>query len=189
MEALALLVARAAQGDEQALAELYRRSRPAVVRLVRAFAVLDADEVEDVVQESFVRAFRGLPRLRDPAAFVPWLLSIARNRARSRAQQKRHDAAVKEAVAAEPEPEAAGAIPRSLQLERDLDVVRALIAELPEGSEKQTVQLFYVEGAQSASQIAERLDVGKSAITMRLERFRAKVKRELLRRLLAARME
>ena len=34
------------------------------------------DEVEDVVQESFVRAFRALPKLRASSAFEPWLLSI-----------------------------------------------------------------------------------------------------------------
>ena len=38
----------------------------------------------------------------------------------------------------------------------------------------------------SAREIAERLGLGKSAVTMRLERFRARIKRELLARLLAA---
>lgn len=189
MEALALLVVRAARGEEQALAELYRRSRPAVMRLVSAFAVLDADELEDVVQETFVRAFRGLPQLREPAAFPSWLLSIARNRARTRAQQKAQAESVQFAISHEPEPQTVGTIPEALRLERDLEVVRTLIAELPEGSEKRTVELFYVEGKSSASEIAEQLGVGKSAITMRLERFRTKVKRELLRRLLASRME
>ena len=41
----------------------------------------------------------------------------------------------------------------------------------------------------SNREIAQQLGVGKSAVTMRLERFRAKVKRELLRRLLAAQWE
>lgn len=189
MEALALLVARAARGEEQALAELYRRSRPAVVRLVCAFAVLDSDEMEDVVQESFVRAFRGLPKLREQAAFSSWLLSIARNRARTRAQQKAQAHIVHDAIAREPEPQSVGPIPEALRLERDLDIVRALIAELPDGAEKRTVELFYVEGKLSAAELAVQLGVGKSAITMRLERFRSKVKRELLRRLLAGRME
>ncbi len=59
-------------------------------------------------------------------------------------------------------------------------MVRRVIAELPEGPEKETVRLFYLEGELSAREIAERLGVGKSAITMRLERFRAKVKRRVL---------
>ncbi|HET9452097.1 MAG TPA: RNA polymerase subunit sigma, partial [Aggregicoccus sp.] len=50
-------------------------------------------------------------------------------------------------------------------------------------------RLFYVEGELSAREIAEQLGLGKSAITMRLERFRARVKRELLGRLLASEME
>ena len=68
----------------------------------------------------------------------------------------------------------------ALQLELEVDVVRRLIDELPEGPEKDTVRLFYVEGELSAREIAERLGVGKSAVTMRLERFRAKVRRELM---------
>jgi RNA polymerase sigma-70 factor (ECF subfamily) len=55
-----------------------------------------------------------------------------------------------------------------------------VIASLPEGPEKETVHLFYVEGRLSAREIAERLGVGKSAITMRLERFRGKVKKRIL---------
>ena len=77
----------------------------------------------------------------------------------------------------------------SLEVERRVAVVRSLIEELPEGPEKETVRLFYLEGELSAREIADRLGLGKSAVTMRLERFRARVKRELLARLLAAEVE
>ena len=50
------------------------------------------------------------------------------------------------------------------------------------------VELFYVEGQLSAREIADKLGVGKSAITMRLERFRARVKRELTLRVLAGKL-
>jgi len=43
--------------------------------------------------------------------------------------------------------------------------------------------LFYLEGTLSAREIAARMGVGKSAVTMRLERFRAKVKAQLSERL------
>src|SRR4051812_35191964 len=45
--------------------ELYRRYRTAVQRIAATFSELDADEVDDVVQESFVRAFRALKGLKD----------------------------------------------------------------------------------------------------------------------------
>jgi RNA polymerase sigma-70 factor (ECF subfamily) len=182
-------VRRAARGEAPAFSELYRRTRPLVGRVIAGFAALDADEVEDVIQESYVRAFKALPRLKEPGAFEAWLLSIARNRARSRLERASQVRRLEDDGQAELEPEAVPAMPAALQVERDIAVVRQLIAELPEGDEKRTVQLFYVEGELSAREIAEQLGVGKSAVTMRLERFRSRIKRELLRRVLANRWE
>ncbi|MCP3143754.1 RNA polymerase sigma factor [Pyxidicoccus xibeiensis] len=187
-EGLTEWVKRASRGEATAYSELYRRSRPMVARLVAGFAPLDPDEVEDVIQETFVRAFRALPRLKEVGAFEAWLLSIARNRARTRLERKSSTRRLEDDVA-DPEPETVPHIPEALQLERDIEVVRQLIAELPEGEEKRTVQLFYIEGELSAREIAEKLGVGKSAVTMRLERFRGRIKRELLRRVLAGRWE
>jgi RNA polymerase sigma-70 factor, ECF subfamily len=182
-------VRRAARGEAPAFSELYRRTRPLVGRVVAGFAALDADEVQDVIQESYVRAFRALPRLKEPAAFEAWLLSIARNRARTRLERANQVRRLDDEEQAELEPETVPHVPPALQVERDIAVVRQLIAELPEGEEKKTVQLFYLEGELSAREIAEKLGVGKSAVTMRLERFRARIKRELLRRVLANRWE
>jgi RNA polymerase sigma-70 factor (ECF subfamily) len=181
-------VLRASRGEEPAFSELYRRTRPLVARLTSGFAQLDPDEVEDVIQESYVRAFKALPRLKEPAAFEAWLLSIARNRARTRLERKSQVRRLDEEHA-DPQPESVSLLPEAFQLERDMAVVRQLIDELPEGQEKKTVHLFYVDGQLSAREIAERLGVGKSAVTMRLERFRARIKQELLRRVLAGRWE
>jgi RNA polymerase sigma-70 factor (ECF subfamily) len=159
-----------------------------VARLTASFAPLDPDEVEDVIQETYVRAFKALPRLKEPAAFEAWLLSIARNRARTRLERKGQTRRLDDEVS-DPQPETVALVPEALQLERDMAVVRQLIDELPEGEEKKTVHLFYVDGQLSAREIAEKLGVGKSAVTMRLERFRARIKQELLRRVLAGRWE
>ena len=187
-EGLTDQVRRAAQGERSAFNALYRRTRPLVARLVAGFGTLDADEMEDVIQEAYVRAFRGLPRLKEAAAFEPWLLAIARNRARTRLE-RRSSLRRREEELPDPSPEAVPAFPEALQVERDIAVVRQLIAELPEGEEKTTVQLFYIEGQLTAREIAEQLGVGKSAVTMRLERFRGRIKRELLQRVLAGRWE
>ena len=77
----------------------------------------------------------------------------------------------------------APAASEQLEREAELRVVRAVIDGLREGPEKETVRLFYLDGTLSARQIAERMGVGKSAVTMRLERFRARVRRELCERL------
>lgn len=181
------LVAAALRGDGAALRELYRRGRPRVLRLAQGFATLDSADHEDVVQETFVTAFRRLKELRSPAQFEPWLLAIARSKAISLHRRRvARNPAAGEGWGGE---ESAAAFPEALRVERDAALVRQLIDELPEGDEKETARLFYVQGELSAKEIAERMGVGKSAITMRLERFRARIKRELLRRVLRARLE
>lgn len=182
------LIEGATRGVSSAQAELYRAFRPNVSRLASGFAQLDPDEVEDVVQETFIRAFRELPRLREPAAFPGWLLSIARNRCRNRLDHRSFVTRLVSRVAAETPPELPH-FPPALQAEREEAVVRELIDALPDGPEKETVTLFYVEGELSAREIADKLGVGKSTVTMRLERFRGRVKRDLLRRVLATRRD
>ena len=72
------LVTRARSGDRPAFEELIRRTS----RLVFARLYLDTgcpERSEDLLQETFLLAFRALPKLADPAGFRPWLLAIAHN--------------------------------------------------------------------------------------------------------------
>lgn len=71
-----LLVVRAQLGERAALAELLARWRRPVWIYVRR--MLDADRADDVTQEIWLAVVRGLPRLRDPGRFAPWLFTIAR---------------------------------------------------------------------------------------------------------------
>ena len=182
------LVARAlregAPGRE-AEEELYRRYRTAVQRLAATFSELDADEVDDVVQESFVRAFRALKGLKDPERFSAWLFTIARNRARSfLTSRATHVRAVEEAMReSQLAEDSVPAVSAQLEREAELRAVREVIDNLREGPEKETVRLFYLDGTLSAREIADRMGVGKSAVTMRLERFRARVRQELCEKL------
>jgi len=183
-----VLVTRALAGGPRGKAaeeELYRRYRPAVSRLASSFSELDMDEAEDVTQEAFVRAFRALAGLKDRERFAAWLFTIARNRARSyltsRATHlKAAEEATRESQLLENHAPAAS---QTLEKEAELRAVREVIDGLREGPEKETVRLFYLEGTLSAREIALRMGVGKSAVTMRLERFRAKVRAQLTERL------
>ena len=74
------LVARAREGDESAFAEIYRARIGAISRYVGAI-VRDPDRTEDVVAQTFLLAWRDLPKLRRVERFDAWLLRIAHNRA------------------------------------------------------------------------------------------------------------
>jgi RNA polymerase sigma factor (sigma-70 family) len=68
-------------GDRDAYAELVRRHAPTALRTA---ALLGAgSDAEDVVQDAFVKAYGGLDRFRDGAAFRPWLLAIVANETRN----------------------------------------------------------------------------------------------------------
>jgi RNA polymerase sigma-70 factor (ECF subfamily) len=85
------LIARARAGDEDSFGEFVRRHMDAVHRwMVRAVGEGDAD---DMTQDVFLRAYRGLPRFRDQAPPRAWLAAIAdnaiKNRSRSRSRFRR----------------------------------------------------------------------------------------------------
>lgn len=74
----AVLVAAAVTGSQEAFRKLFDR----YVRLVSVLIyqkIPRASDVEDLAQETFLRAWSGLPRLRNPRRFLPWLLRIARH--------------------------------------------------------------------------------------------------------------
>ena len=69
------LVERARRGDREAFAELARGSGARLDAAARLI-LRDRDLAQDAVQETLIRAWRGLPGLRDPATFDHWLHSL-----------------------------------------------------------------------------------------------------------------
>lgn len=76
------LVDAAAAGDRDAFDELVRRHQGAIAGLARSLTAGSAD-AEDIAQEVFVRAWRGLRGFRGDSAFRTWLHQIAINVVRS----------------------------------------------------------------------------------------------------------
>jgi RNA polymerase sigma-70 factor (ECF subfamily) len=76
--ALIALVRRAERGDPAAETELMRLYTRRVAGFVRGI-IRQPDAVEDVTQIVFIKMFRRLGRLRDPAVFESWLFTLARN--------------------------------------------------------------------------------------------------------------
>jgi RNA polymerase sigma-70 factor (ECF subfamily) len=77
----ALLVQRAQQGEQRAFEMLVIKYQRRIERLIGRM-VRDADLVQDIAQESFIRAYRALPQFRGDSAFYTWLYRIAVNTAK-----------------------------------------------------------------------------------------------------------
>lgn len=81
------LIARAQRGNSPAFGDLVRRHQDRVYNL--AYRMIgDRDQAADVTQDAFLRAFRALPKLREPGRFASWLLRIASNLSLDAVQSK-----------------------------------------------------------------------------------------------------
>ena len=72
------LIERAKNGDKTALEEIYTSCYAFLVFICKPLCD-SREDMEEVVQDTFLRAFRKLDQLKDPAAFLPWLQKIAIN--------------------------------------------------------------------------------------------------------------
>lgn len=91
------LVERTLAGDTRAYELLVIKYQRRIQRLI-ARMVRDVDLVEDIAQESFIRAYRALHQFRGDAQFYTWLYRIAVNTAKKTLLDLKHDPLVTEAA-------------------------------------------------------------------------------------------
>lgn len=80
------LAERAARGDQRAYAELVRRHKDGLYRMLRRYAG-DPDEAYEAAQEAFIAAWQALGRYDPARPFSAWLRAIAINKARDRGRR------------------------------------------------------------------------------------------------------
>ncbi|MBF5045202.1 sigma-70 family RNA polymerase sigma factor [Aggregicoccus sp. 17bor-14] len=177
-------VLAAAGGDRGAYGRLVGRYQGLVCALCLTL-VRDVAASEDLAQDVFLAAWRGLPRLRSPDSFLPWLKQLTRHRARTyvstrtRAPQLLEDEATREALVAslaDPKPHPGEA---ALQAE-ERRLLLEVLDTLPEEA-RELVTLFYREG-RSVAQVAALLELSEEAVRQRLSRARARLRAGLLER-------
>jgi RNA polymerase sigma-70 factor (ECF subfamily) len=129
----------------------------------------NAADADDLTQEAFLRAFRSLATLKDPARFGPWLLRIVRNAARDRWRRPAAPGALGEG---------ADAVADTATGEAEGDAVRAWRA-LP-GEERLVTWLKVMDGLRFED-IAELLGTSKSAAFRTFRKGLARLRKELSR--------
>jgi RNA polymerase sigma-70 factor (ECF subfamily) len=90
-----VLVQRTVAGDQKAYGLLVLKYQRRIQRLIGRM-VRDVDLVEDISQETFVRAYRALHQFRGDAQFYTWLYRIAVNTAKKFLLELKHDPTVSE---------------------------------------------------------------------------------------------
>jgi RNA polymerase sigma-70 factor (ECF subfamily) len=152
----AILVRGAEAGDETAFGRLYER----YVRMVHGLllARVGRNDVDDLVQDVFLTAWRRLGSLRDAAAFGGWLAMIARNRATDYHRRQ----------------EPSGELPDNLAVAdnaaamTEARAVLAAIRSLPEAY-RETLILRLVEGL-TGPEIAQQVGLTPASVRVNLHR-------------------
>jgi RNA polymerase sigma-70 factor (ECF subfamily) len=170
-------VQRARRGDQGAFAALVTRHQRYVYNL--AYRLLrDAHEAEDLTQEAFLRAWRGLGGYRGDARFTTWLYRIVTNLCYNRMPGLRRqvaqagDAAL-EALSAPQAHDPQDQVEASERRAR----VQAAIEALPD-KYRLIVTLFYLQQL-SYAEIAETLNLPLGTVKTHLYRARGRLKRLL----------
>ena len=161
----AAVVRRVLDGDVEAYSILVERYFDHYVRFA-THLVGNREDAEEVVQDTFLRAYRALARYEERERFGAWLLRILVNRARTVSAMGRRREKMFPEHLGESIPEAAEAHPEERAALRE-EVSRALSHLRPE--QREAFLLHYVEGL-SYEEIAAVTGSGVSALKMRVKR-------------------
>ncbi|NRF66839.1 RNA polymerase sigma factor RpoE [Aquincola sp. S2] len=176
-----LLVQRAKSGDTRAFEMLVVKYQRRIERLI-ARMVRDVDLVQDIAQETFIRAYRALPQFRGDSAFYTWLYRIAVNTAKKALVDLKRDPLVVESALAsvsDDDDETSrvereltdGATPEAVLASKEIaETVNAAIAALSEDL-RQAITLREIEGL-SYEEIAEMMNCPIGTVRSRIFRAR-----------------
>jgi RNA polymerase sigma factor (sigma-70 family) len=148
------LVAQFRLGDDSAFSEIHRRYRAALTAFARRMLHGCGHDAEDVVQDAFIRAYRGLRVTDRPMALRPWLYMIVRNRALDELRAPQRTNAYDDEVRVRPVTAADPA-----QRFADNEEMRQIVAEIARLPERQRMALVMREfDGRSHAETARALD-------------------------------
>jgi RNA polymerase sigma-70 factor, ECF subfamily len=183
----ALLVERVKRGDVQAFEMLVVKYQRRIQRLI-ARMVRDVDLVDDIAQETFIRAYRALPQFRGDSAFYTWLYRIAVNTAKKTLLDMRRDPVVTQSALASGDDDdetsrldnelTDGETPEAVLASREIaETVNAAIEALPEDL-RQAILLREVEGL-AYEEIANVMNCPIGTVRSRIFRAREAIAQRL----------
>ena len=175
-----VLAQRAATGEADAFEELVRRDRPKLLRFLTAY-LGNYSDAEDLVQDTFARAYAALDRYDPNQSFTTWLFVIGRRLAANEKRRRARQRARETELATEEELE-------QTNLDFDEGTVWLAAQKILSKTSYATIWLHYGEG-QSVKEIARILGKSVSGVKVTLYRARRALARKLDPKLVAERIE
>jgi len=171
------LVEISLEGDSRAFDQLFRRYQKQILSVCAKMTNGDQAQAFDLCQEAFISAYDHLSKLKEPKSFFYWVLGIAKNKCISHARQQ---ARLFKMLG---EYEVLGRMNSKNErqwTEAELQLVEDIINDIKNPELQETIRLFYIEG-RKIPEISEIQGLSQTAITTRLNRFRVKFRRRIVR--------
>ncbi len=182
----AMLVERTVAGDQKAYELLVIKYQRRIQRLIGRM-VRDVDLVEDIAQETFIRAYRALAQFRGDAQFYTWLYRIAVNTAKKALMELKRDPTVSENSFKSTDDDETSPIeneltssetPEAILASKEIAVmVNAAMEALPEEL-RQAITLREIDGL-SYEEIAEAMSCPIGTVRSRIFRAREAISEKL----------
>ena len=168
------LIAAARSGDREAFDELVRRTFVDTFTLARRLTGNDED-ARDVVQEAYLRAWRGIGKFRGDAMFSTWLYRITANCASTQVHRRRRQRAEPFEDDFEPvDTRAEQEVSQGAESAEALDRISRALDELPAKLRSVVVMKDVYDLSHEA--IADELGISVAAAKVRLHRGRRKLR-------------
>lgn len=182
-----LLIERVKRGEQKAFELLVIKYQRKIERLIGRM-VRDPDLIQDIAQETFIRAYRALPQFRGDSAFYTWLYRIAVNTAKKSLVELKRDPLVTESALTSPDSEdetsrvenelSDGETPDAVLASKEIaETVNAAIEALSDDL-RQAITLREIEGL-SYEEIAEVMNCPIGTVRSRIFRAREAIAERL----------
>ena len=169
------LISRAQTGDEGAFTELMRAYYAFVYGIVIRI-VKNPNDAEEIVQDAFLNAYRGLPQLEDTNKFKGWLTKIARNRSLNWLREQEIDTVSIDEVN-EPTLQMPESPDEGLIRDEQRELIRRAMGALSQ-KDREIARAYYLEGA-SYDELIRTHGLSYKAISFRLSRAKQKLAKRL----------
>ena len=182
------LVERVKRGDQRAFELLVVKYQRRITRLISRM-VRDADLVDDIAQETFIRAYRALPNFRGESAFYTWLYRIAVNTAKKSLMDLKRNPLVTESALASRDDDgdetsrvenelSDGETPEALLASKEIAQAVNAAVEALSNELRQAITLREIEGL-SYEEIADAMNCPIGTVRSRIFRAREAIAQRL----------
>ncbi len=164
------LIQKAIDGDKKAFEMLYMQSYRYVFFVARQY-IPDDETTYDVIQETFIKVFKGISSLRSPNAYYSWLTTIAKNTAKNFLRSKHSESSITE-------DEDYSVFLKQDQTQKDVELdIETVLKEL-QPQDAELLSLVYYDGMR-VTQIAKIRGVPAATVYTQLNRAKRNLKSQL----------